>query len=562
LALLVGLTMLANAVFRHDAYAQSGPVQGALPPISPPQVQADRSAQSGPAPLTHQIGLQQRDAELVEVNNAANGITLVARDAPTSAVLTALARSQDMNLVLAAPAENRITVALSGRSLSETLDAVLSAGGHTWAMRRGVIYVTALQTGSTVAPELQGREIRIFELDYGSAADVEAAVQGILSPVGQSWISQSSPTDNRRTKEIVTVEDLPGYLARIENYIAQLDQPPRQVLIEAHILEVELSDDNRHGVDFTNLAKSGSLELSFETAGLANMNAPQAFLLQAMAPNLTGVIEALKVTNDAKTLASPRIIAVNGQESRLQVGEQLGFRVTTTTETSTLESVEFLNVGVVLTVTPHIARDGRVLMRIRPEVSSGSVNPQTGLPEEDTTEVQTDVLLSTGQGMIIGGLIRENDTIGANKYLGLGDLPWIGAAFQRRQEVKSRSEIIIALIPHVLPLPSQEQCRNDVEFQRTRDPLLVGELERFPRPYEPRLPDYRVNPPPRPRWAQPYCPPTCRVQSRREPQPVEEIPSAPPNTPHYVLPPVGQHPSPSPTNPYPAEELRRFPPVE
>jgi hypothetical protein len=161
------------------------------------------------------------------------------------------------------------------------------------------------------------------------------------------------------------------------------------------------------------VAKLGGLNLELNPVGFANPAATQAFFLQATAPNLTGLVECLKTTADAKTLASPLIRAVNGQESRLQVGEQLGFRVTTTTETSTLESVEFLNVGVVLSVIPQISRDGQVLMRIMPEVSSGDVNPDTGLPEEQTTELQTDVMLASGQGVVIGGLIKENDNVQA-----------------------------------------------------------------------------------------------------------------------------------------------------
>ncbi len=445
-------------------------------------------------PARHVIGIQGVTSEQVTVNRTERGITVVAPNRPLAEVLSTLAAYENLNLVLAAPANNLVTVSLTGQTLPEVLNALLASGGLTWTMRGDVIYVSPMTTPGAVAPEIQGRRFQVFELDYASALDVDIAVKGLLSPVGRSWVSQSSPTDNRRTKEVITVEDLPHYLARIEDYICQIDQPPRQVLIEVHVLQVELRDDNRHGVDFSHVASLGNLQLDFNTTGLANAAAPQAFFVQASGPNLTGLIEALKTTTDAKTLASPRIMALNGQESRLQVGEQLGFRVTTTTETSTLESVEFLNVGVVLTVTPHIARDGRVLMRIRPEVSSGSVNPGTGLPEEETTEVDTDVLLGSGQGMVIGGLIQETDDVTANKYLGLGDAKFIGPLFQRRQAIKARSEIIVALIPHVLPLPPGEQYRNDINFSRARDPLMVGPLCRYPRPYEPRLHDYKLNP--------------------------------------------------------------------
>jgi hypothetical protein len=205
-------------------------------------------------------------------------------------------------------------------------------------------------------------------------------------------------------------------------------------------------------------------------------------------------VECLQTTTDAKTLASPRLLVVNGQEAKIQIGEQLGYRVTTTTETSTMESVDFLDLGVVLTVTPHISRDNRVLMQVEPKVSSGRINPETELPEEETTEVRTNVLLENGQGMVVGGLIKEKDNNIQSKILWLGDLWLIGKLFQRRQVEKQRSEIIVAMVPYVLPLNGEVEDRNATEMMRSQTPLVHGGLESFPRPWEPSLPDAVHNP--------------------------------------------------------------------
>ena len=105
----------------------------------------------------------------------------------------------------------------------------------------------------------------------------------------------------------------------------------------------------------------------------------------------------------------------------------------------------------VLSVTPRITRDNRVLLRVKPEVSSGRVNIETGLPEEETSEVETSVLLRDGQGMVIGGLIQERDSNIQSKIHGLGDLHLIGKLFGHRELEKRRSEIIFVLTPHILP---------------------------------------------------------------------------------------------------------------
>ncbi len=437
---------------------------------------------------------KQESPEDLEIRADGELISLTVREAPIKDVLAMIARTCGLNLVCSADGEKLVTLTLDRVTLSDALDALLSVAGYTWTWHNNIIHVTPLEGGAKLPPGIQGRQIAIFELDYASAVDVDLAVKGMLSPVGQSFIRESSPTNNRKTTETIIVEDLPIYLARIERYISQLDVPPRQVMIEVQILEVDLKDDARHGVNFEVLSQIADSELSIRTRGLANSLAPQAFFLELTGGDLTGLVEALKNTTDAKTLASPRILALNGQESRIQIGQQLGFRVTTTTETSTLESVEFIDVGVVVRVTPHITRDGQVLMRIRPEVSSGQVNPDTGLPEEETTEVETDVLLPDGQGIIIGGLIQEKDTNIQSKVPLLGDLHYVGALFQRRQVMKSRSEVIVALVPHVFPLNPCQQERVDSEVTRAHQPLVYGPLHRNPRPYEPRLPDTFRNP--------------------------------------------------------------------
>jgi type II secretory pathway component GspD/PulD (secretin) len=201
-------------------------------------------------------------------------------------------------------------------------------------------------------------------------------------------------------------------------------------------------------------------------------------------------VQFLQNTTDAKTLASPKVLAVNGQEARIQIGSQFGYFVTTTTETSTLQSVEFLEVGVVLRVVPIIAADGRVLMTVMPEVSGGRINPATGLPEEDTAEVETTVMLNDGQPMVIGGLIQEEDSDIQNKIPYLGNLWLVGRLFQKRVQLRERHEIIVALVPRIVPYAPDAQCREQVEVMRATTPLTTGPLWRVNRTrWEPQLPD-------------------------------------------------------------------------
>lgn len=492
-----------------DGPAIPQPVSGALKHLlggsgQPPARAATTSQSDLPGRAGFTIPLaSDHDRSAIQLSDADGLISLAVRDAPLRHVLAMIAESQQMNLVFAASTDVPVTATLEKVPLSQALDSLLSASGYMWAQNGNVVYVTSIAAAEGLPPNVQDRRVSVLELDFASAVDLDQAVKGLLSPVGKSWILETNKEDNRRTKEAIVVEDLAAYVDRIEQYIAEADQPPRQVMIEVHLLEVDLGKNKAHGVNLSSLARLANTNLVLQGTGMVNplpssspidVGAPATatnptFYLQASGGDLTSLIQALITTTDAKTLASPRILAINGQESRLQIGEQLGFRVTTTTQTSTLESVEFLDVGVVLTVTPRITRDGRVLMKVKPEVSSGQVNPDTGLPEEETTELQTDVLLNSGQGMVLGGLIQERDSTSVSRVPILGSIPYAGFFFQRRVTDTTRSELIVAMVPHVLPYTSIQQQRNDADTARAFDPLVYGPLCKYPRPYESKLAD-------------------------------------------------------------------------
>lgn len=459
--------------------------------IAPPE--AAESAEQLASPQSYHLPAA-RPSDQMTFHVEEGLVSLMARGAALSDVLSALAETQGLNLVMPETMDARIYTTLQRVPLDDALEVILSTNGYTWTRNRNVIQVTRVADGALLSPETQGRQVEVFRLHYVAATDVNAVVTSMLSPVGHSTIVSSAIDNNRRTEELLVVSDLPGYLDRIRQYICQHDVPPRQVLVEAYILQVELGDDMRHGVNLDHLLNAHNNLVQLETRGFANPNSTQAFFINLNGGNLAAVVECLETATDAKTLASPKIRVLNGQRARIQVGEQLGFRVTTTTETSTTESVDFIDVGVVLEVTPRISPDGTVIMRVRPEVSSGQVNPNTGLPQEETTELETDVMFHDNQAYVIGGLIQEVDADLQSKLPWIADWKHVGRLFQRRETNKNRSEIIIALLPRVLPYDDAYQAQIEFETERTRTPLLQPTLEEYPRPWEPRLPDAGAQP--------------------------------------------------------------------
>ena len=469
------------------------------PPLGPPPPSS--SAPEAKSRVEGTLPMAGWDAD-VDIAQGTNGRIdrLVVRDASLSKVLALLAQTYHLNIVASNDIDAVISITLRDVALEEALTAILSVANYTWVNRDGIILITSLSDTAQLAPEVQGRVTQIFELDFASASTVSEAVTGFLSPIGRMSIIESDPADNRRTREVIVVEDIPEALARIAAYLDQVDCPPRQVLIEAHILQVTLSDKQKNGVNFNALARIAGADVHFKTVGFANATPVSAFLATVDGTDLDAVIEVLQTTNDTKTLGSPKVLVLNQQTAKIHVGEDLGYQTTVSTEIQSTQAPQFLQVGVILELTPRITRDGRVLLHVAPQVSTGVIDPLTQVPNKKTTELTTDVILSDGEGMVIGGLIDEQDSTSQQKIPYLGDLWRVGFFFRRSDVTKERKEVIFALVPRIQPYSADYHDFEEGEIVRAATPLFQGPLCYTDRPYEAHLPDGK-------RVARPYIPP-------------------------------------------------------
>lgn len=431
----------------------------------------------------------------VRVSGRNGRLTVQAIDTPLGGLLAMIAQSQGLNVVSGEITDETVTVTLHDVDLDEAFDAILAVKGFTWTRQKNIVIVSSLNgEGSTpTSAAMMGREVRVYNLNYVLSKDIEPVVNGLLSPVGKAFTKQTNATDQRQTHEQLVVEDLPNHLLRIESYLSQTDIPPRQVLVEAHVLQVSLRDEMRHGVDFNNMLRVAGSDVSLESPGFASDAGPTT-VLRFKGGDLSGLLEAIKTTTDAKTLASPQVAVLNGQEARMQVGGQIGYLLTTTTQTSTLQSVNFLDVGVILNVTPIITDDNQVLLQVRPQVSTGNINATTQLPESETTEVETKVMLADGEGLIIGGLIQEIDNDAQNKVPLLGNIKYLGRLFQKRKKELERNEIIIAIVPRIMSNDAYCREMRPDKIEQVTTPLLHGALKQNDRRmWEPELPDASRN---------------------------------------------------------------------
>jgi nucleoid-associated protein YgaU len=165
--------------------------------------------------------------------------------------------------------------------------------------------------------------------------------------------------------------------------------------------------------------------------------------------NVTGFIEAVERFSKTNVLASPRVLVLNKQRAEIQLGQRLGYRNTVTNLTSSLQTVEFLSVGTLLSLRPYVSNDGMIRMEIHPEKSTGMLDDD-GVPQTNTSEVTTNILIPDGATIVIGGLMDDQDEIVEEGVPGLSRIPVLGAAFRTRRTRTQKSELIVLLTPRIV----------------------------------------------------------------------------------------------------------------
>jgi type II secretory pathway component GspD/PulD (secretin) len=381
---------------------------------------------------------------------------------------------------------------LSRRNIvvAQTVDATFSGDLYGMTPEQAIEMICAGASlrmedrGSYLFVESAQYETRIWQLDYARAADLALMIEPLLNEEGRVAASSASrqgltPSpedaggDDYANVEILIVRDLPENLERIERLVRSLDIEPQQVLLEAVILSAELEDDLQMGISFDKLSGITYQGITAGSAGGFNLfNAPisAAELQEGIARGMTDFagdvadgglsvgwidgdaamfVRALQQVTDTRILANTKIVALNKQRGELLLGRRDGYLTTTVTETSTVQTIEFLETGTQLLFRPFIGPDGMIRLELHPEDSDGGIN-ERGLPFEETAELTTNILVRDGQTVVIGGLFRERTETTERKIPFLGDIPFAGALFRSTVDVTLREELVILLTPHVL----------------------------------------------------------------------------------------------------------------
>ena len=416
--------------------------------------------------------LSEENSEMSD--NLKKLINLDYKDADLSSVLRSMAWTYKLNIVTGSDIKGKVSINLQNIPVEEALKAILTINGLVYSRRGGVIYISA---GDTSVVEIK---TEVIQLKYLAATQAQNLSRSILSSKGDMKINESASS--------LIVTDYAENIEKVRELIRQLDVAPKQVLIEAKIVDITSSDLKAIGVTWsTNYSPGrGLFDRSSRVAEVLNSTVNMAeassltggqIALTALTLkniNITATVDALVRDGKANLLASPSIAVINGQEARIVIGERFPFKERTQTTTGTTETTKFVDIGTTLKVSPVINDDGYITLKVHPEVSSLQEALDAG-PRISTREADTTVRIRQGETLVIGGLIRQKDEESRDKIPGLGDVPFLGQAFRRKAIDREQKELAVFITVRILYSQEEMKMLGKKQTQPTEQQTLIDQ---------------------------------------------------------------------------------------
>lgn len=424
------------------------------------------------------------------------------------ALLQVIADFTNFNVVTSDTVTGNVTLRLKDVPWDQALDIILQAKGLGLRKSGNVILIApkdelAAKEKADLESKLQIAALepvrtQAFQLNYTKAEEVSRGLTGQNSGQGGGGGGGSGSTTTRilsprgsvlyeaRTNQLF-VSDTPSKLQEIQELIAKIDIPVRQVLIEARIVEADDSFGRSLGVRLgvndartgnnagfgvggsQRIAIGGNLNVvgnrTGQTASVPLLNdtnflnlpasAQGGFLPASFALSLFGSglnrflnleLSALEADGRGKVVSSPRIVTADQVKAVIQQGTKIPYQRATS---SGATSIEFVDATLKLDVTPQITPEGNVILDVN--VNKDSVGAVTNnVPSIDTKSIQTQVLVENGGTVVIGGIFEQTDRSDVAQVPLLGDIPVVGNLFKTRTNSTRKTELLIFLTPKVV----------------------------------------------------------------------------------------------------------------
>ncbi len=343
------------------------------------------------------------------------------------------------------------------------------------------------KSGSSSAPSLApgARPVQIASTPGIAPAVASSVPQSIVAFAGDGVsISKDVRIIPDADNNQLLIMASPGDYEKIEFALKQLDVPRRQVLVEVMVASVKLTDDLRFGIEWFINARNGTVGALRNTTGalpktpaiptvtgdITKFVDPRSFipsvsglqLINVLNNDIRATLNALGTDERVTVVSAPKVMVLDNEKATINVGQKISVETGSSTTGGTggvLTSRQYLDTGVLLTVTPNISANGQVTMEINQEISSpSSTGPN---PNIDSTKAQTSVTVPSGVSITMAGLISQNKATSSSGIPVLSKIPVIGGLFGAQALTDSRTELIIIITPTVLNNADEARIATD-----------------------------------------------------------------------------------------------------
>lgn len=333
-----------------------------------------------------------------------------------------------------------------------------------------------------ISPESDSDRLQVRYLKYAKAKGIESvltSIMGAKAAPGKSLFAGDVKVVADETTNALLITADPSDIDAVGRIIDKLDVRRRQVLIEALIVEVSGNSIQRFGVEWMASGGAGAGVQSFQNikpvgAGLST-NAALATpgsvstVLTATAPtgltlgvvnkalSIGALVHALESDNDANVLSTPNLLTLDNEEAEIIVGQNVPFITGSSASTGAanpnpFQTIERKDIGLTLRVKPQISGDDSVTLDIFQEISS--IDTKAGVQGSDliTTKrsIKTKVLANDGQMIVLGGLMRDDETAKVQRVPCIGSIPVLGEPFKFSENTKTKTNLMVFLKPHII----------------------------------------------------------------------------------------------------------------
>ena len=337
-------------------------------------------------------------------------------EAPVRTVLSGLARSAGINLIIDDTVDGAVTMELQDASAEEAIRVLADSQNLLYSKEGPIAVITAGRAHD------QARSCYTWKLRY---ADPDSVCQAAEAVAGSGLVRYHSDTNS------LILHGTARTAAAVDRLVQSLDVPVPQVDVEIEFLSLQ-----------TDAVKD--LGISWDWTAMEGGPGHQAFLY-------TGQLRALESKGKARVLARPHLMAQNGREAQILIGDRIPVLTEHVTDGEVSRTTEYEDAGIKLSFTPRIHDDHSVTAHIRAEVGTPILVPELKAYRITTRRADTDVCMQPGRDLLIGGLISREEINNLRKVPILAEIPVLGKLFRYHYTSKKETELVILIRSRVAP---------------------------------------------------------------------------------------------------------------